>query len=69
MNKENVPPEKRKFMNLESKDKPDMVDSDTISIFDLHEDMQTVDPIPVEELNKKVKREGDELIEKKPDEL
>ncbi len=69
MNKENVPPEKRKFMNLESKDKPDMVDSDTISIFDLHEDMQTVDPIPVEELNKKVKREDDELIEKKPDEL
>ncbi|MFJ7649872.1 hypothetical protein ACIQ1H_20355 [Lysinibacillus sp. NPDC097279] len=69
MNKENVPPEKRKFMNLESKDKPDMVDSDTISIFDLHEDMQTVDPIPVEELNKRVKREGDELIEKKPDEL
>ena len=69
MDKENVPPEKRKFMNLESKDKPDMVDSDTISIFDLHEDMQTVDPIPVEELNKKVKREDDELIEKKPDEL
>lgn len=69
MNKKNVPPEKRKFMNLESKDKPDMVDSDTISIFDLHEDMQTVDPIPVEELNKRVKREGDELIEKKPDEL
>ncbi|MFJ5767628.1 hypothetical protein ACIP9C_19995 [Lysinibacillus sp. NPDC093210] len=69
MNKENVPPEKRKFMNLASKDKPDMVDSDTISIFDLHEDMQTVDPIPVEELNKRVKREGDELIEMEPDEL
>ncbi|WP_170181391.1 hypothetical protein [Lysinibacillus varians] len=46
-----------------------MVDSDTISIFDLHEDMQTVDIIPIEELNKRVKREGDELIEMQPDEL
>lgn len=69
MDKENVPPEKRMFMNLSSKDKPDMVDSDTISIFDLHEDMQTVDIIPIEELNKRVKREGDELIEMQPDEL
>ena len=56
-------------MNLASKDKPDMVDSDSISIFDLHEDMQTVDVIPIEELNKKVKRESDELIERQPDEL
>ncbi|AHN23358.1 hypothetical protein FCT18_10045 [Lysinibacillus sphaericus] len=69
MDKENVPHEKRIFMNLSSKDKPDMVDSDTISIFDLHEDMQTVDIIPIEELNKRVKREGDELIEMQPDEL
>jgi len=64
-----VPPEKRMFMNLSSKDKPDMVDSDTISIFDLHEDMQTVDIIPIGELNKRVLREGDELIELQPDEL
>lgn len=64
MDKEFVPNGKKKFMNLASKDKPDMVDSDSISIFDLHEDMQTVDVIPIEELNKKVKREGDELIEK-----
>ncbi|WP_339260081.1 hypothetical protein [Lysinibacillus sp. FSL K6-3209] len=69
MDKENVPHEKKIFMNLSSKDKPDMVDSDTISIFDLHEDMQTVDIIPIEELNKRVKREGDELIEMQPDEL
>ena len=69
MDKENVPAEKRMFMNLSSKDKPDMVDSDTISIFDLHEDMQTVDIIPIEELNKRVKRESDELIELQPDEL
>ena len=69
MDKEIIPPDKKIFMNLASKDKPDMVDSDTISIFDLHEDMQTVDAIPIEELNKRVKREGDELVEREPDEL
>ncbi len=69
MDIENVPHEKKIFMNLASKNKPDMVDSDTISLFDLHEDMQTVDAIPIKELNKRVKREGDELIEMQPDEL
>lgn len=69
MDIENVPHEKKIFMNLASKNKPDMVESDTISLFDLHEDMQTVDAIPIKELNKKVKREGDELIEMQPDEL
>ena len=64
-----IPHEKKMFMNLASKDKPDMVESDNISLFDLHEDMQTVDPIPVRELNKRVEREGDELIELQPDEL
>ena len=54
---------KKKFMDLPVNEKPDMVDSDKISLFDLHEDMQTVDPIPVEELNKRVKAEGDELLE------
>lgn len=66
---ENIPHEKKVFMNLASKNKPDMVESDTISLFDLHEDMQTVDAIPIKELNKKVEREGDELIELQPDEL
>ncbi|MFJ7699889.1 hypothetical protein [Lysinibacillus fusiformis] len=69
MDKELIPHEKKIFMNLSSKDKPDMVESDTISLFDLHEDMQTVDAIPIEELNKRVGREGDELIELQPDEL
>ncbi|WP_369814312.1 hypothetical protein [Lysinibacillus sp. FJAT-14745] len=69
MDIENIPHKKKVFMNLASKNKPDMVDSDTISLFDLHEDMQTVDAIPVRELNKKVEREGDELIELQPDEL
>ncbi|MEK5233361.1 hypothetical protein MHB42_16775 [Lysinibacillus sp. FSL K6-0232] len=69
MDIEKVPDDKKQFMHLNSKDKPDMVESDTISLFDLHEDMQTVDAIPIEELNKRVKREGDELIEMQPDEL
>lgn len=36
---------------------PDVLDTDKESIFDKHEDMKTVDPIPVEELNEKVKDE------------
>jgi len=38
-------------------DNPDLVKTDKESLFDMHEDMQTVDPIPVEELNEKVKDE------------
>lgn len=33
------------------------------------QDMQTVDAILIEELNKKVKSEGDELLKRHPDEL
>ena len=40
-------------------DNPDMVNTDKESLFDKHEDMQTVDPIPVEELNEEVKDERD----------
>lgn len=40
-------------------DNPDMVNTDKESLFDKHEDMQTVDPIPVEELNEEVKDEKD----------
>lgn len=36
---------------------PDVLDTGKESIFDKHEDMKTVDPIPVEELNEKVKDE------------
>jgi len=63
MNKDSIPDTKKVFMNLPVQDKPDMVDSENISLFDLHEDMQTVDAIPVEELNKRVKTEGEELLE------
>lgn len=37
---------------------PDVVDTDKESLFDMHEDMKTVDPIPVEELNEEVKDEA-----------
>jgi hypothetical protein len=40
-------------------DNPDLVITDKESLFDMHEDMQTVDSIPVEELNEKVKDEKD----------
>ena len=36
---------------------PDMVRTEQESLFDIHEDMQTVDPLPVEELNEEVKDE------------
>ncbi|QFF97751.1 hypothetical protein PB01_02395 [Psychrobacillus glaciei] len=38
-------------------DNPDEVKTDKKSIFDMDKGMQTVDPIPVEELNEKVKDE------------
>ena len=63
VNKDSVPESKQMFTDLAPHEKPDMVDSDNISLFDLHEDMQTVDAIPVAELNKRVKTEGDELLE------
>lgn len=58
-----IPEDKKKFADMPYKDKPDRVPSDNISLFDLHEDMQTVDAIAVDELNKRVKTEGDELLE------
>ncbi|MCT6924183.1 MULTISPECIES: hypothetical protein [Bacillales] len=36
---------------------PDVLDTEKESIFDMHEDMKTVDAIPVEELNEQVKDE------------
>lgn len=38
-------------------DNPDGVRTTKESLFDMHEDMQTVDPIPVEELNIQVQDE------------
>lgn len=63
MNRDSLSYEKREFVDRSYKDSPDMVASDNISIFDLHEDMKLVDAIPVEEMNRRVKTEGDELLE------
>ena len=38
-------------------DNPDKVRTDKVSLFDLHEDMQTVDAIPVDEFNNNLKEE------------
>lgn len=47
----------RKDHNGRKLDNPDLVDTDKESLFDIDEDMKNVDPIPVEELNEKVKDE------------
>lgn len=38
-------------------DNPDLLETENESLFEKHEDMQTVDSLPVEELNDKVKDE------------
>jgi hypothetical protein len=65
--KKHEQPSKRPF------DNPDAIDTDKESIFD-QEGMETVDPIPVEELNQEVKDEkrkrhskDDSVSEKKYD--
>lgn len=40
-------------------DTPDMLNTEKQSIYDMHEDMQTVDAVPMEELNDQVKDEKD----------
>ena len=57
----------RKKLFEELPDRPDMVDTDKVSIYDLHEDMQTVDVIPMDELNQKVVVESSkELLNRVP---
>lgn len=41
-------------------DNPDLVETEKESLFDMHDDMKTVDAVPVEELNEKVKDEDKE---------
>jgi hypothetical protein len=48
--------EKKRLTSKRPFDNPDAVDTDKESIFD-EDGMQTVDPIPVEELNERVKDE------------
>ncbi|WP_102693244.1 hypothetical protein [Rummeliibacillus pycnus] len=47
MKKDSLPKDKKIFADLPYQSRPDMLDSENISIYDLHEDMHTVDPIPV----------------------
>lgn len=47
------------IVETDNMSKPDVVDSDKESLFDKHDDMKTVDPLPVEELNEGVKDEKD----------
>jgi hypothetical protein len=49
----------REYQKGRKLDNPDLVKTEKESLFDMHEDMQTVDAIPVEELNQKVKDEKD----------
>lgn len=46
-------------------DNPDMLNSEKQSLFDMHDDMKTVDPIPVEELNEQVNDEKNKEETKK----
>jgi len=47
-------------------DNPEQVDTDKISLFDMHEDMQTVDSISVAELNKQVINDPARKVTKDP---
>lgn len=49
--------DKKKDTDFKRMDSPDQVNSDTESLFDKDEEMKFVDPIPIEELNEKVKDE------------
>ena len=54
MKKKNFTADDRKLAPGPYLDNPEQVATDKISLFDMHEDMQTVDSISVAELNKQV---------------
>ena len=56
--------DKKKDTDFKRIDSPDQVNSDTECLFDKDEQMKHVDPIPMEELNEKVKDEKLENREK-----
>ncbi|MFJ8263245.1 hypothetical protein ACIQ4I_15020 [Rummeliibacillus sp. NPDC094406] len=58
MKKDSLPKDKKIFADLPSDERPDMMDTENISLYDLHEDMHTVDPIPMEELTKDLESEA-----------
>ena len=64
MKKRPSPDQRRElFSNLPPENNPEQIEANDISIFDLHEDMQTVDAIPLEDLRlelceEKIHRDG-----------
>lgn len=48
------------------RDNPEEVNTDKVSLFDMHEDMQTVDTISMEELNKQVINDPARKVTKNP---
>lgn len=46
------------YKELSNQERLDLLEAAEISIYDLHEDMQTVDDIPMDELNQKVVTES-----------
>ena len=50
-------PRTNKRITTRPLDSPDLVDTENESLFDMHEDMQTVDAISVVDLNEQVKDE------------
>ena len=49
--------DKKNQAKTRNSNNPDVLNTEKESVFDMHEDMKTVDPIPVEELNEQVKDE------------
>lgn len=50
--------DKQPFKEMPYQKRKEMLEAAEISIYDLHEDMQTVDDIPMDELNQKVVTES-----------
>lgn len=48
---------RKRFSDLPPEDNPEQIAANDISIFDLHEDMQTVDAIPLEDLRLELREE------------
>lgn len=58
MKKDSLPNDKKKFIDLPYEDRPDMLDSEYISIYDLHEDEQFADSYPLEAQRKDLEKES-----------
>ncbi|AYC30515.1 hypothetical protein [Paenisporosarcina cavernae] len=66
MKKEQLLKTEESSMAAPNLDNPERVTTDSISLFDMHEDMQTVDTIAISELNKQVLNERARYVTKDP---